>query len=223
MGTCGSIPKVKEGNPHYNIINGIGKEGKESKNDDKGEEGRERKESKISINDKGKEGKDSKNIINVKGDENKKSNNIIIQYREKALRIHNEYRIKHNSPELKMNEKLNEMAENYANLLLDSEGKKAFPLNIYEYGSILGENIMISTKKTVEEMCEAWHNERKNYDYNLNNFQKGTGHFTQLIWKETKEVGFGFIFKDNNFCGVAYYYPAGNILGEFSENISSCK
>ena len=106
--------------------------------------------------------KENNNVINDKG-EGKKSNNIIIQYRDEALRKHNEYRIKHNAPELKMNEKLNEMAENYVNKLFDTEGNKAFPLNFYDNDSTLGENIMISTKKTAEEMCEIWYNEYKNY------------------------------------------------------------
>ena len=264
MGTCGSIPKVKEGIPHNNIINDKSEEGKESNNiiNGKGEEGKEsnniingkgeeKKESNNIINGKGEEGKENKNIINGKGEEGKEnkniingkgeeekenkntitskgeekngSNNIIIQYRDKVLRKHNDYRVNHNSPILKMNEELNKMAEKYAIQLLNSQGKEAFPLNIYNNDSTLGENIMISTKKTAEEICETWYNESKNYDYSLNKYQKGTGHFTQIIWKETKEVGFGFKFRDNNFCVVAYYYPAGNILGEFSENICRCK
>ena len=205
MGTCGGVPKVKEGKSNNN---GESKEEKESNNKSNGES---------------EEGKENKNIITSKEEKGNESNNIIIQYRNEALRKHNEYRIKHNAPELKLNEKLNEMAEIYANQLLDSEGKKAFPLNIYNNDSTLGENIIISSKKTAEEICEIWYNENKNYDYSLNKFQKGAGHFTQIIWKETQEIGFGFKFRDNNFCVVAYYYPAGNILGEFSENIYCCK
>ena len=106
------------------------------------------------------------------GKENKENNNKNINFINEALRKHNEYRIKHNAPELKINERLNEMAENYANQLLESEGKKAFPLNIYNNDSTLGENILISTKKTTEEICEIWYNESKNYDYRLNKFQK---------------------------------------------------
>ena len=182
-------------------------------------EANERKPNNKEINSKGDEGKQSGNINSNKINEGKENNNFI----EEALKKHNEYRIKHNAPELKINKKLNEMADNYADKLLDSEGKKAFPLNIYNNYSTLGENILFSTKKNAEEMCEIWYNESKNYDYNLNKFQKGTGHFTQMIWKETKEVGFGFKLKDNKFCVVAYYYPSGNVLGEFSKNVNICK
>ena len=149
--------------------------------------------------------------------------NIINSFRKEALKKHNEYRVKHKVPDLKLNENLNEMAQKYANHLLDSQSKINFPFNIYNNDSNLGENIMISTKKTAEEMCEIWYNESKNYDFNINKFQKGTGHFTQLIWKETKEVGFGFKIDGDNFCGVAYYDPAGNVLGEFTKNVCACK
>ena len=157
--------------------------------------------------------------------ENEENNKLCIidLYRKEALRKHNEYRVKHKVPELKMNEDLNKKAQKYADQLLNSQGKKEFPFNIYNNDSNLGENIMISTKKTAEKMCEIWYNEIKNYDFNINKFQKGTGHFTQLIWKETKDVGFGFKFDGDNFCGIAYYNPAGNALGEFTKNVYDCK
>ena len=42
----------------------------------------------------------------------------------------------------------------------------------------------------------------------------------KIIWKNTEEVGFGISkTSDGNFYAVAYYYPAGNVLGEFSKNI----
>ena len=36
------------------------------------------------------------------------------------------------------------------------------------------------------------------------------GHFTQLVWKDSKEVGFGIAFNGNVCFGVANYYPGGN-------------
>ena len=152
-----------------------------------------------------------------------KENDIINDYRSKALNKHNELRNKHGSPNLKMNEDLNKMAQEYASKILQLEGKTSFPSNIYN-DSTLGENIFISIKANVEEMCQNWYEENKYYNFDMNKFQRGTSHFTQLIWKETKEVGFGFAFsKENKFCGVALYYPAGNILGEFSNNVNKAK
>ena len=151
--------------------------------------------------------------------ENEKKINV---YREQALNKHNELRIKHESPKLKINKDLNKLAQEYAKQILDSEGKKSFPSNIYN-DSTLGENILISQRITAEEMCQKWYDEINSYDFNINKFQKEASHFTQLIWKETKEVGFGYAFKKDKFCGVALYYPAGNVLGEFSKNVNKEK
>lgn len=47
-----------------------------------------------------------------------------------------------------------------------------------------------------------------------------TGHFTQVVWKETKEVGFG---KAKSGGGrvfvVGSYRPAGNMVGSFKDNV----
>ena len=69
-------------------------------------------------------------------------------------------------------------------------------------------------------ICDEWYKESENYNYKLNKFQKGTGHFTQMIWKDTKEVGFGLKKKDNINYVVAYYYPSGNIFNEFISNVN---
>ena len=47
----------------------------------------------------------------------------------------------------------------------------------------------------------------------LKNWNKA-GHFTQLVWKGSAEVGFGF-----GKLVVANYFPAGNMLTEFNENV----
>jgi hypothetical protein len=64
-----------------------------------------------------------------------------------------------------------------------------------------------------------WYNEIKFYDF-ARDYQKGTGHFTQLVWKSTKEVGFG-IARDlgGYFYAVANYYPAGNVITRFQKNV----
>ena len=169
-----------------------------------------------------KKGNNRNNFIKVPTLPNENRNGFdIINIREKALQLHNEFRKKHNSPELKKNEELNEMAQKYAENLIKNKNKnkKGFQYNIFN-NILLGENIIISNKKTPEDICNKWYKESDCYDFSLNKYQKNSGHFTQMIWKETKEFGFGFCFdNESNFCAVALYYPAGNILGEFSKNI----
>ena len=139
-------------------------------------------------------------------------------YRKRALEKHNELRKKHGAPDLILKKELNEKAQDYAEKILNYEGQKVFPFNIYK-DSFLGENILISKKEDPEKICMKWYDENKKYDFSLNKYQNDTLHFTQVVWKATKEIGFGFCFNNDNFSSVALYYPCGNVLGEFSENV----
>ena len=138
-----------------------------------------------------------------------------------VFRKHNKFRRKHNSHELKINDDLNEEAQNYAKKLLSNDDKNYFYKNFYK-DSFIGENIMLSEMDSVEAINE-WYSEIQFYDFNQNTFQKNAAHFTQLIWKETKEIGIGFCKNDKKYCLVVLYYPAGNVFGEFSKNVENVK
>ena len=71
---------------------------------------------------------------------------------------------------------------------------------------------------TGEMATTDWYNEIKVHNFKKE-FQVNSGHFTQLIWKGTEEVGFGVANRGKLYFVVANYYPAGNILGEFSTNV----
>jgi len=135
----------------------------------------------------------------------------------KILEKHNEYREKHNSPKLKINEDLCSMAQAHAEDLVNN--KNIDKTSNYK-GEILGQNIYLSgiKQKQPENVIKDWYDEKKNYDYNYNYYQKNASHFTQMVWKKTKEIGIGSVDKDK-FCLVIFYYPSGNILKKFSENV----
>ena len=54
-----------------------------------------------------------------------------------------------------------------------------------------------------------------------------SGHFTQVVWEGSKEVGFGFAtYQDgeyNKLVVVGNYYPAGNIMKQFEDNVKVAK
>ena len=134
------------------------------------------------------------------------------------IRQHNYYRSRHNCPDLKISKELSEMATEYAKQLLDSK-TPIFSSHTYK-GQVLGENIFNSEQKiNIEKVCNKWYEEHKNYKYNINKFQKGTNHFTQLIWKKSELIGFGLSSNENKFYLVVYYFPAGNVFGEFDNNV----
>lgn len=51
----------------------------------------------------------------------------------------------------------------------------------------------------------------------------GAGHFTQVVWKESKELGIGKADIDKNGMKCTYivgrYKPAGNMISNFGKNV----
>ena len=139
------------------------------------------------------------------------------------LKLHNDERKKNKSIELKLNENLNLLACEYAENLKSNQGKikyRHFMYNIYN-GLILGENIAFSETKEPKKIFDYWLNERKNYKTNNKKFSKENAHYTQIIWKNTKEIGISISHDKENkrYCTVILYYPPGNVFGGFPDNV----
>jgi hypothetical protein len=45
------------------------------------------------------------------------------------------------------------------------------------------------------------------------------GHFTQVVWKDTTEVGMGIAISEHECYVVANYLNAGNVEGAFEQNV----
>jgi hypothetical protein len=56
-------------------------------------------------------------------------------------------------------------------------------------------------------------------------FSAKTGHFTQVIWKNSRRVGVGFAIGNGGRSAfiVAQYTPPGNVQGTFRSNVSPRK
>ncbi len=66
---------------------------------------------------------------------------------------------------------------------------------------------------------DAWYNENSVYDYN-GDWQEAAGHFTQVVWKGTSEIGCGA----TNCPGMGWYLTceykqAGNVISQFKDNV----
>lgn len=56
--------------------------------------------------------------------------------------------------------------------------------------------------------------------HNYQELQKETKSYTQLIWASSRKVGFGRAkSEDGKWYGCAHYYPEGNIIGLFKNNV----
>ena len=173
------------------------------------------------------------NNSNEKNSDKKKSEkkSDINSVYEELLKQHNKIRKEFKSQNLSLNDDLKILAQNFADnydILKDSN----LLVNNYK-GQPLGINYKVFNGdiKEINKICEEWIKEKEYYneiknkgDNKAKDYKKyfsKTKHFTQIIWKKTREVGFGYSQLNNNEkIFVAFYFPAGNILNEFSENIS---
>ena len=60
------------------------------------------------------------------------------------------------------------------------------------------------------------------YDFNNPgwNANPGTGHFTQVVWKASTELGIGKAVADDGCVYVcARYAPGGNMMGDYEANV----
>ena len=131
----------------------------------------------------------------------------------KLLKCHNDLRKKYNLPELTENLDLEILAEIYAEEFIKNNEKYTYQPNIYK-NMYLGENVIVSDSKEPEEIFKKILMEEKNYEKNDNKSFKKVGHFTQVIWKDTTDIGIGIMADEEQkkFCTVILYYPTGNVL-----------
>ncbi|CAH8429950.1 unnamed protein product [Schistosoma guineensis] len=137
-----------------------------------------------------------------------KSNKIELDhFNEICLKENNRLRQLHNCPKLKLNYRLIKSAQIHSEYL-----QKLHQLQKIDH-LICGQNMALIIG---QQNCQiaglnairAWYKQSENYDYN-ENYQEHKGYFTQMIWKKTKEVGFGFTKSE----------IAGNKTTEFQDNV----
>lgn len=138
-----------------------------------------------------------------------------------ALKAHNIHREKHSAPPLELNRELCDMAQKWANHLADHDLFEHSDRENRKYkGWSAGENLAWSSSKTeASTLVQMWYDELEKYDFTKQGFSSETGHFTQVVWKSSSELGIGIA---NGIC-VANYYPPGNVGGGFEDNVEPAK
>ena len=65
-----------------------------------------------------------------------------------------------------------------------------------------------------------WYEEEGKYIYKKVSFSSGTRHFTQVMWAGSLQIGVGkAVSKSGAQFVVARHSPAGNVRGQFVENV----
>ena len=118
--------------------------------------------------------------------------------------------------------KLSAYAQEWANHLAnDNNCNMAHRKAPGQDGRTYGENIFWGSSASEFKPIDAsedWYSEIKLYKYRelTEKNWDATGHYTQMIWKDTKEIGVGIsICQNGALIVVANYYPAGNYLHQF--------
>jgi hypothetical protein len=70
-----------------------------------------------------------------------------------------------------------------------------------------------------------WYDEVGSFDFDEGGFSKKTGHFTQVVWRGTKQIGCGVSQCNGMDVWVCQYDPPGNVRGQYRDNVlpRSCK
>lgn len=126
------------------------------------------------------------------------------------LEEHNAVRAKLNLPPLKWSEQLAARAQDWADTLL---ARGEF---VHRPKSPYGENLFAveGARASPKDVVDAWASESRDYDYRTNKCRKVCGHYTQLVWASTKEVGCGVARGARREVWVCNYDPPGNYVGK---------
>jgi uncharacterized protein YkwD len=130
---------------------------------------------------------------------------------------HNTYRARHGSPAVIWNDTLAAYAANYSRLCSTDHSDSPY----------YGENLAYGGFTNPAYYVYLWYNEIQNYDFNNPGFSDSTGHFTQVVWEASLQIGCGWVYDGcTSELGNSYpnylaceYYPYGNVDGEFAAEV----
>ena len=125
------------------------------------------------------------------------------------LAAHNAVRAKVGVPALAWSEDLARVAQEWANTLIAERRFDHRPKSKY------GENMfrMDGARTTAQKVVERWASEAENFDYKANRCKGECGHYTQIVWRSTKEVGCAVARGGGREVWVCEYAPPGNYVG----------
>jgi Cysteine-rich secretory protein family len=130
---------------------------------------------------------------------------------QSALNKTNAFRAQHNATALTWNTSLADAASAWASKCQWEHS-----------GGECGENLALGYP-SMADAIDAWGKERDSYDFKATaGFGERTGHFTQLVWKDTTSMGCAAIdCHDKNslkgFMVICQYWPPGNVVGKDNE------
>ncbi len=142
---------------------------------------------------------------------------------EAILIAHNHYRARHCAAPLRWSAEVAAVAQAWADTLAAADC--AFE---HSKGNKYGENLFFmgpSGAGSAVMAADEWYSEVASYDYSAPGFGMSTGHFTQMVWLATSEVGCAIAQCGGGDLWVCNYNPPGNVHTQFPANVkpTGCK
>ncbi|MBI1769182.1 MAG: SCP-like extracellular [Bacteroidetes bacterium] len=137
-----------------------------------------------------------------------------------ALNFHNKVRKDVGSPPLEWSVELSKYAQAWADhLAKDNNCKMQHRPHEGKWKQIHGENIFWGSASdyNTQDASESWYSEIKDYKHGplTNSNWYNTGHYTQIVWKNTTKVGIAqATCPTGAIIIVGNYDPPGNYMGE---------
>ena len=140
------------------------------------------------------------------------------------LNAHNFYRAKHCVPLMTWSSDLANGAQSWANGCKQNN-------DVFVHSGVPGENLHWSWpvgSEPAKAAVDDWYNEIHAYNFNNPGFSSATGHFTQVVWRGSTQLGCARATCKTSHGDTDYwvcrYSPPGNIQGQFPANIpAACK
>ena len=134
------------------------------------------------------------------------------------LDAHNQLRSELGLDKLIWSSKLADNALRWARIL-KKECSSSLKHSPKKYNKGYGENLALYYNSTAiaSDVVSFWAEEKECFDFQTkkcvnNNF--ACGHYTQIIWRKTTEVGCAVVICEGKQIWVCQYNPAGNVVGE---------
>ena len=132
-----------------------------------------------------------------------------------AAAVPRQVRAQHCAPPLRWSAELARVAQAWADQL--RAAGCAFEHSQTRYG----ENLAAGTSGALDpaSTVDMWYREVDAYDFARGGFSMKTGHFTQVVWRDTTQVGCGVTTCNGMDLYVCNYDPPGNVQGQYRDQV----